>query len=195
MSSSKSHLNQPQFRTPEHARLYLEHVRWPDGPICPHCGSVSKDHYPLAGETTREGLWKCKDCREPFTVTVGTLFERSKIKLNVWLQAVYLLCCSKKGMSSHQLHRILGVQYKTAWFMTHRIREAFKTSPTGPLGGAGKIVEADETYFGTENGQARHNLKGAYGNRARGANAMNQMNKIVALVERNGDVRSFHDRP
>src|SRR3954466_4271931 len=117
-----SNLNQKQFKTPEAARDYLERLRWPHGAVCPHCGSVSKDHYELKGEAHRAGLWKCKDCREQFTVTVGTVFEKSKIALNVWLQAVYLLCSSKKGMSSHQLHRILGVTYKTAWFMTHRIR-------------------------------------------------------------------------
>src|SRR3989449_6954576 len=140
-----SHLNQPHFQTPEKARQYLERIQWPNGPVCPHCGSVSKEHYALNGEAHRVGLWKCKDCREQFTVTVGTVFERSKIPLNVWLQAVYLLCSSKKGMSSHQLHRVLGVTYKTAWFMTHRIREAMKGGALGPLGGADKTIEADES--------------------------------------------------
>ncbi|MGH8746710.1 MAG: IS1595 family transposase [Burkholderiales bacterium] len=185
-------LNQAQFQTPAKARKYLEAIRWPDGPVCPHCGSISKDHYALNGEAHREGLWKCKDCREQFSVTVGTVFERSKIGLHVWLQAVYLLCSSKKGMSSHQLHRTLGVTYKTAWFMTHRIREAFKTNPKGPLGGAGKIVEADETYFGTENDKPKASQRGQYGKRAQGGAAHNAMNKIVALVERDGEVRSFH---
>ena len=179
-----SALNQAQFRTAAKARTYLERIRWPQGPICSHCGSVSKDHYKLEGEAHREGLWKCRDCREQFSVTVGTVFERSKIALNVWLQAVYLLCSSKKGMSSHQLHRILGVTYKTAWFMTHRIREAMKANPSGLLGGGGKIVEADETYFGTKTGKS---LKGK-----KGGNAHKAMNKIVSLVERDGEVRSFH---
>jgi transposase-like protein len=147
-----SHLNQKQFKTPEAAREYLERLRWPNGAICPHCGSVSKEHYELQGKAHRPGLWKCKDCREQFTVTVGTVFERSKIALNVWLQAVYLLCSSKKGMSSHQLHRMLGVQYRTAWFMTHRIREAMKEGGGGLLGGGGKIVEVDETYWGKKEG-------------------------------------------
>lgn len=187
-----SHLNQPQFKTPEAARSYLERVRWPSGPVCPHCGSVSESHYKLAGEAHRAGLWKCKDCREQFSVTVGTVFERSKIALNVWLQAVYLLCSSKKGMSSHQLHRILGVTYKTAWFMTHRIREAMTSGDLTPMGGSGKIVEADETYFGTESGQSKRKMKGAYGKRATGGAAMKEMNKIVSLVERGGKVRSFH---
>jgi transposase-like protein len=145
---------------------------------------VEGEHYALNGESTRDGLYKCADCRQPFTVTVGTVFERSKIALNVWLQAVYLLCSSKKGMSSHQLHRVLGVTYKTAWFMTHRIREAMKKNPTGLLGGGGKIVEADEAYFGTENDRTKK--------RGRGGKAMKQMNKIVALVERDGEVRSYH---
>ena len=184
-SAMASHLNQPQFKTPEAARSYLERVRWPNGPVCPHCGSVSKDHYKLAGEAHRAGLWKCKDCREQFSVTVGTVFERSKIALNVWLQAVYLLCSSKKGMSSHQLHRILGVTYKTAWFMTHRIREAMTTGNLGPIGGSGKIVEADETYWGNEEGKAKRTK---YGRKA-GAPSMN---KIVTLVERGGKARSFH---
>lgn len=176
-------LNQPHFQDPNKAREYLEALRWPNGPICPHCGVVG-EHYTIRGG--RPGLWKCKDCREQFTVTVKTVFERSKIALNVWLQAVYLLCSSKKGMSSHQLHRTLGITYKTAWFMTHRIREAFKTSPNGPLGGSGKIVEADETYFGTESGQS----KKKHGKT--GGAAHNEMNKIVALVERGGKVRGFH---
>lgn len=135
-----SALNAPQFKDPEAARLHLEAVRWPNGAICPHCGVIG-EHYALKGKAHRAGLWKCHACREQFSVTVGTVFERSKIKLNVWLQAVFLLCCSKKGMSSHQLHRVLGVTYKTAWFMTHRIREAFRNGSGGLLGGGGSIVE------------------------------------------------------
>ena len=186
-----SALNQPQFQDAEKAREYLEAVRWPDGPVCPHCGVVG-GHYALKGKAHRPGLWKCKDCREQFSVTVGTVFERSKIALHVWLQAVYLLCSSKKGMSAHQLHRTLGVTYKTAWFMSHRIREAFNDGAQGPLGGAGKIVEADETYFGTENDQSRAAQKGPDGKRARGGKMHNAMNKIVSLVERDGAVRSLH---
>lgn len=182
-----AHLNQPHFQDVTKAREYLEKVRWPDGAVCPHCGSVSQDHYHLEGEAHRAGVWKCKDCREQFTVTVGTVFERSKIKLNVWLQAVYLLCSSKKGMSSHQLHRTLGVTYKTAWFMTHRLREAMKAGVLlPPLGGAGRIVEADEAYWGTEAGYSKADRS------KRGGKAMKAMNKIVALVERDGPVRSFH---
>ena len=142
-----SNLNAPHFKDADKARQYLEAQVWPNGPVCPHCG-VLGGHYELKGKSTRPGLYKCHTCREPFTVTVGTLFERSKIPLNVWLQAVYLLCSSKKGISSHQLHRTLGITYKTAWFMTHRIREAMKNDSPTKLGGGGKIVEADETYWG-----------------------------------------------
>ena len=122
---AKSNLSLPHLQNEEAAFAYVEALLWPDGPVCPHCGVIG-GHYALQGKAHRQGLWKCKDCREQFTITVGTVFERSKIKLNVWLQAVFFLCSSKKGMSSHQLHRTLGVTYKTAWFMTHRIREAFR---------------------------------------------------------------------
>jgi transposase-like protein len=178
-----SHLNQPHFQNAEKAREYLESVRWADGPVCPHCGSVSRDHYALKGKAHRPGLWKCKDCREQFSVTVGTVFERSKIPLNIWLQAVFLLCSSKKGMSSHQLHRTLGVTYKTAWFMTHRIREAFKSGGltlVSPLGGSGKVVEADETYIGRAKGGRRAKRKGG------------NIRRVLALVERDGQTRSYH---
>lgn len=172
-----SELSKPHFQDADKAREYLETLRWPNGPICPHCGTVG-DHYHLEGKATRPGVWKCKDCREQFTVTVGTVFERSKIALNVWLQAVYLLCSSKKGISSHQLHRTLGVTYKTAWFMTHRIREAMKT-PGGIMGGGGKTVEADETYWG--NAEPKGNRRG-----------YQHKMKVFSLVEREGKVRSFH---
>lgn len=173
-------LNQPHFQNEEIARQYLEAIRWPNGPVCPHCASVAA-HYALAGKAHRPGLWKCKDCRAQFSVTVGTVFERSKIKLNVWLQAVYLLSSSKKGMSSHQLHRTLGVTYKTAWFMTHRIREAMKDLDNGELGGpdGSGIVEADEVYLGKVKGQG----KGAH---------YDSKQKVIALVERKGRVRAFH---
>jgi transposase-like protein len=183
-----SALNQPRFQNADSAREYLEALRWPHGPICPHCAVIG-DHYALTGKAHRKGLWKCHACREQFSVTVGTVFERSKIGLHVWLQAVYLLSASKKGMSSHQLHRTLGVTYKTAWFMTHRIREAMTILVSGPLGGSGKIVEADETYFGTEEGKSR---TGKHGKSKRGGDVLNAMNKIVTLVERGGQARSFH---
>jgi transposase-like protein len=169
-----SALTAPHFQNDDKAREYLEAIRWPNGAVCPHCGVVG-DHYRLEGEAHRKGLLKCKDCRKQFSVTVGTVFERSKIPLSKWLMAAYLLCSSKKGMSSHQLHRTLGVTYKTAWFLTHRIREAMKDGSTDQLGGPGSsgIVEADETYFGKNKGHG----KGAH---------INKKEKIVALVERNG---------
>lgn len=171
-----SELNKPHFQDPDKAREYLEATRWPEGPICPHCGIVG-GHYALTGKATRPGLWKCKDCREQFTVTVGTVFERSKIALHIWLQAVYWICTSKKGVSSHQLHRMLGVTYKTAWFMSHRIREAFK-SGGGLLGGGGGTVEADETYWG--NAEPKGKRRG-----------YQHKMKVLALVERDGKSRGF----
>jgi transposase-like protein len=140
-------LNQPHFQDEDKAREYLEALRWNDEPVCPHCGSVGK-HYSITGKSARKGLWKCADCREQFTVTVGTVFERSKIKLHIWLQAVHLVCASKNGMSSMELHRLLGVTQKTAWFMLHRIREAMKPDNGGLMGSGGGTVEADETYWG-----------------------------------------------
>jgi transposase-like protein len=178
---AENNLPKPHFQDADKAREYLEALRWPNGPVCPHCGVVG-GHYALTGKSTRPGLWKCKDCREQFTVTVGTVFERSKIALNVWLTAVYLLCSSKKGMSSHQLHRVLGVTYKTAWFMTHRIREAMKDGSPGILGGGGTPVEVDETYWG--------NKKRQRGTRQQNRSYHDAM-KIVSLVERGGKARSF----
>lgn len=173
-----SHLNAPQFKDADKARQYLEALVWPNGPVCPHCGVVD-GHYKLEGKTTRPGLFKCADCREQFTVTVGTVFERSKIKLNVWLQAVYLICSSKKGISSLQLQRMLGVTYKTAWFMSHRIREAM-TSEGGIFGSNGGAVEVDETYWGNKSKKAE-GVRGWY-----------HSMKVVSLVERDGQKASFH---
>ena len=131
--------DQPHFHDENEARKHLEAIRWPDGPVCPHCGAIG-DHYRLEGsggakgKKARPGLLKCKDCREQFSVTVGTVFEHSKIPLTKWLLATHLMCSSKKGISSHQLHRTLGVTYKTAWFMTHRIREAMAPAhDAGPM--------------------------------------------------------------
>lgn len=179
--TDKTNLNQPQFQSADAAREYLEQLRWNGKPICPHCGVID-GHYPLAGKATRPGLWKCHACREQFTVTVGTVFERSKIALHVWLQAVYLMCSSKKGVSSKQLERTLGVTYNTAWFMTHRIREAMKDTTGGLLGGSGTPVEVDETYWGN------NKPKGSFGKR--GAGGHHKM-KVVTLVERGGRARSF----
>ena len=172
-------LTNPIFTDADKAREHLERLNWPNGPVCPHCGENERVHR-LQGKSHRAGLVQCNACLKNFTVTVGTVFERSKIALNKWLLATYLLSASKKGMSAHQLHRMLGVTYKTAWFMNHRIREAMNgAANTGPLGGANKIVEADETYVG---GKAR--------NRAFRDPAPKKA--VVALVEREGQVRSFH---
>lgn len=176
-------LNAPRFRDDEAARKHLESIRWPDGPICPHCGAFERIS-PLNGETHRAGLYFCGDCREQFTVTVGTVFERSKIPLHKWVLATHLLCASKKGMSSKQIERMLGVTYKTAWFMTHRIREAMKPAYKGKLGSNGGTVEADETFWGN----SKRSKKG----RAYKGRGYEHKEKIFALVERGGDVRAFH---
>jgi transposase-like protein len=169
---------QARFIDEDAAREHLESLRWPNGPVCPHCGACERNSK-LEGKSHRRGLYFCGDCRQQFTVTVGTVFERSKIPLHKWVLATHLLCASKKGMSSHQLHRMLGVTYKTAWFMTHRIREAFSTPNAGPIGGGGKIVEADETYIGHVKGRrAKRSGKG--------------VKRVIALVERDGTTRSFH---
>jgi transposase-like protein len=175
-------LNQPHYRDPIKAREYLESIRWPDGPVCPHCGVIG-GHYALQGKAHRPGLWKCKDCRKQFSVTVGTVFERSKVGLHDWLKAVYLICSSKKGCSSHQLQRTLGCQYKTAWFMSHRIREAMK-APGGMFSTGGGTIEADETYVGGKE-RNKHRSKRTKGNIGPVGKTM-----VFSLVERGGKVRS-----
>lgn len=167
----------PRFIDPVAARKHLEALRWPDGAECPHCELI--DATPLKGKAHREGVYQCNQCREQFTVTVGTVFEKSKIPLNKWLLANHLLCASKKGMSAAQIGRMLGVTYKTAWFMMHRIREAMKNDNPGPLGGEGKVVEADETYVG-----------GIQGNRSN--KRVGKKKVVMTLVERSGEARSFH---
>ena len=165
----------PRFIDPVAARKHLEALRWPDGAECPHCGLIKA----TAVKGGRDGLYQCNACREQFTVTVGTVFERSKIALNKWLLCNHLLCSSKKGMSAHQIHRMLGVTYKTAWFMCHRLREAMKPDSDGPLGGPNAVVEADETFVG---GKQRN----------RATRAVKPKKAVVALVERDGRARSFH---
>jgi transposase-like protein len=170
----------PKIYTDETAaRKHLETLQWPSGPVCPHCGEIDKATE-LQGDSTRPGVWKCRECERPFSVTVGTVFERSHIKLHVWLYATHLLTTSKKGMSSHQLMRMLDVTYKTAWFMSHRIREAMKPTNPAPIGGEGKTVEADETAVG-----------GSKRNRAYLKKAPKKQ-AVLSLVERGGAVRSFH---
>ena len=171
----------PQFIDADEARMYLERLRWPNGPVCPHCGS-NKEPMRLNGKTCRPGLLKCSEykCRKQFTVTVGTVFERSRVPLNKWLAAVHLMCASKKGISAHQLHRMLGVTYKTAWFMSHRIREAMREEG-GLMGGDGGVVEADETFWG--------NSVKKDGKKGRG---YHHKMKVFSLVDRKGQKRSFH---
>ena len=181
----------PRFTNDDAARKHLESIRWPNGPICPHCGGMERNSR-LAGESHRPGLLFCGDCRSQFTVTVGTVFERSKIPLHKWVLATHLMCSAKKGMSAHQLHRTLGVTYKTAWFMAHRIREAMTEKHTGPLGGGGKIVEADETYWGRKENAPDRPTDPEERRRYRGAGVTKHMRPIVALVERDGKVRGFH---
>lgn len=175
-------LNAPYFHDDTEARKYLESVRWPNGPVCPHCKS-NGDHSAIEGKggekgkMARPGLYMCQDCRGQFTVTVGTVFERSKIPLSKWLLAAYLLCSSKKGISAHQLHRTLGVTYKTAWFLAHRIRHAMADTGSGGLmGSGGGVVEADETYIGRKPGRK---MKAGRGHK----------NTVFGLVERGGVVR------
>jgi transposase-like protein len=173
-------LQNPIFHDETKAREWLEARVWPNGCVCPHCGATEERTRRLEGKAHRAGLYQCNACREQFTATVGTVMERSKIPLPKWLMAVYLLSASKKGMSAHQLSRMLGVSYKSTWFMMHRIREAMRepSFAAGPLGGADKVVEADETYVG---GKAKNRK-----------NKVPPKEPVVALVERDGNVRGYH---
>jgi transposase-like protein len=174
----QSALSAHHFHNEEAAFAYVEAKLWPEGPVCHHCNALGK-----AGKLkTRPGLWKCYACRKQFTVRMGSVFESSHVPLRYWLQVIYLMCSSKKGVSTRQIQRTLGCGLKTAWFLTHRVREAMKDGEhifSGPLGGEGKVLEADETYIGRK--------------------AENKVNKppvekmpVVSLVQRNGRVRSFH---
>ena len=171
-------LNAGYLHDDNKARKYLESIRWATGTVCPHCGSTDQ-HYALKGKAHRLGLWKCSACRKQFSVTVGTVFERSKIPLSKWLMAAYLLCSSKKGISAHQLHRTLGVTYKTAWFLAHRIRHAMSDQGGGLMGTGGGAVEADETYIGRKPGRK---VKRGPGHKE----------TVFSLVARGGNVRSTH---
>jgi len=144
-------LSEPRFHDPLAALAHIEAALWPNGPVCPNCGAMDRI-YDLKGNSTKLGVRKCGHCAKLFTVTVGTIMESSHLPLNKWLQAIHLLCSSKKGFSAHQLHRTLEITYKSAWFLAHRIREAIRDSSLAPLGGNGKIVEADETYIGRKEG-------------------------------------------
>ena len=170
-------LTNPIFSDAEKAREHLESINWPNGPFCPHCGET-ENVTRLQGKSHRAGLIQCNSCLKNFTVTVGTVFERSKVPLNKWMLATYLLASSKKGISAHQMHRMLGVTYKTAWFMMHRVREAMKPLNPEPLGGPDRTVEVDETFVG-----------GKKGNRVSRKVAKRKV--VLSLVERGGSVRSF----
>jgi transposase-like protein len=180
MTTAKVDLSDPIYHDDDAAREHLEKVLWPDGPHCPRCGVTSDRITKLQGASTRPGVYKCKDCRKPFTVTVATVMERSKIPLSKWVLAAQLMASSKKSMSAHQLHRMLGTNYETAWFLFHRLREAANDmGGSGPLGGQNKIVEADESYIG---GKAKNK---AYG-------PPPKKMAVFTLVEREGRARSRH---
>jgi transposase-like protein len=173
----------PHFHDDTAARELIERIRWPNGPVCPHCGVIGH-----AYATKRAGLYRCAEaaCRMDFTVTSRTVMERSKIPLSKWMMGFYLMAASKKGMSAHQLHRALGISYQSAWFMCHRIREAMRGGGFSPLGGEGKIVEADETYYGHVEDKAKGKTT------IRGKRGLGGKRPIVSLVERGGQVRSFY---
>lgn len=183
-------LSKPYFHTEAAAFEHVEKVLWPEGPVCHHCGSVKKP-YKLVGVHSkpskknpegveRHGLYKCSDCKGQFTVRMGSIFEESHIPLHKWLQAIHLMCSSKKGISAHQMHRTLELTYKTAWFLCHRIRFAMQATSTEPMGGIGKIVEVDETFYGKHD-DVPHRMKGK-----------ETKNIVLTLVERGGEARSFH---
>jgi transposase-like protein len=182
-------LSRPYFHDEAAAFTHVEEILWPEGPVCPKCGVVD-NAYKLNGVRTkpskknpngveRHGLYKCKACHGQFTVRMGTIFEESHIPLHKWLQAIHLLCSSKKGISSNQLHRVLEITLKSAWFLSHRIREAMRSGDLSPMGGAGGIVEADETYIGRVVGEPKRRGPG-------------HKNAVLTLVERGGRARSFH---
>jgi transposase-like protein len=178
---AKSVFDAPQFKTEEGAFMYVEAHLWPKGPVCPHCGNCdAKRIRKMQGKTTRLGLYKCNECRKPFTVRMGTIFESSHLPLHLWLQVIHLMCASKKGISTRQIQRMLSCSMKTAWFLTHRIREAMRSGTLDvPFGSGGGAVEVDETYIGNKplkSGLRRTAHK--YG--------------VLALVDRDtGTMRSF----
>lgn len=180
-----NNLSDPMFHDADKAREWLEAQLWKDGPICPHCGVVDEGTL-MQGKTTRPGLYQCNACREPFTVTVGTLYERSKVPLNKWLAATHLMMASKKGMSALEIGRLLGLSKKTAWFLCHRIRESLRETKPTPMGGEGKTVEIDETFVG---GKERNKHKSK--RKKRGTGFVGK-EAVFSLVERGGRVQSHH---
>ena len=177
-------LSAPYMHDESAAFAHVEAMLWADGPVCPHCGVVDSA-YPLVGVRSkaskknpegkeRHGLWKCRECRKQFTVRKGTIFEESHLPLHLWLQAIHLMVSSKKGISSHQLHRVLGITYKSAWFLTHRIRECMRDGALAGFGGDGGVVEVDETFIGKEPGVTK----------AKNARGGSHKMKMVTLVDR-----------
>ena len=182
----KSVLDDKHFHDEAAAYRFVEAKIWPNGPVCPHCAGADRISS-MKGKSTRIGAYKCYQCRKPFTVKVGTVFESSHVPLRHWLQAIFLLSSSKKGISSNQLSRTLGCTVRTAWFLSHRIREAMTVVGGEQLGGAGKIIESDETYFGPKDQDTNPALKA----RRRGKPGPGGKSKILTLVERGGRARSF----
>jgi len=178
----QSILSAEHYHSEEAAYAYIEARIWSNGPVCPHCGATREHVGKLNGETTRIGLYKCYACRQPFNVKIGTVFEKSHVPMRHWLQTIYLMSASKKGIATRQIQRMFQCSMKTAWFLTHRVREAMTElhldDNMGPLGGANQVVEADETYVG---GKARNRK-----------NIIPPKAPVVSLVERDGRVRSFH---
>ncbi len=175
---AQSVLSAPHFHDEEAAYAFVEARIWPNGPVCAHCGSCERIGK-MGGKSTRIGLYKCYACRKPFTVKIGTVFESSHVEMKLWLQAMHLMCASKKGISSNQLHRTLGVTLKTAWFMSHRIREAMTTVGMEPMGGEGAVVEIDETFIGQKKDMPKQR---GYAHK----------HAVMTLVERGKGARSFH---
>src|SRR5437762_3666570 len=187
----RSVLDQPRFRNEPAAYAFVESVVWPNGRVCPHCGVIDQSK-PLKGKSTRIGTYKCYACRKPFTVKVGTIFEKSHVPLHIWLQAMHLLCSSKKGFSANQFCRVLGVDFKTGWFIGHRIREAMKDDALPPLGGAGKTLEVDETFWGRKEsgGLEPWQFDNERGWRKRNIGYSGKI-PLITLVERGGKARSI----
>src|ERR1700680_26821 len=148
MTRTRTDLRDPIYHDDDAAREHLEKVLWPFGPVCPRCGVMDERITKLGGSSARPGVYKCKDCRKPFSVTVGTVMERSHIPLSKWVLAAHLMAASKKGFSAHELHRVLDTSYEAAWFIFHRLREAAGAPSPPPIGGENKVVEIDETYIG-----------------------------------------------
>jgi transposase-like protein len=187
MAHTRTDRRNPIYHDDDKAREHLERVLWPAGPYCPRCGVTGDRITKLAGKSTRPGVYKCKDCRKPFSVTVGTVMEHSHIPLSKWVLAAHLMAASKKGFSAHELHRVLDTSYEAAWFMFHRLREAADdTDVTGPLGGSRKPVEVDETYIGGKEGNKHANK------RLHPGAGMGGKMAVVSLVDRDGRTKSFH---